>query len=164
MRNQKGITLIALVITIIVLLILAGVTIAMLTGENGILTNANKSSSSNAYYGADEQMKLAYMSVRAEIMAQTVADSRYSPVDHIEDLADVVRKDLNIPASTATKVGNWTVSASGSIITIRYDDNKIYEKTIDANTPKQNGYVIGKITVYDAANGDAQYAKYDFDQ
>ena len=33
--NQKGITLIALVITIIVLLILAGVTIAMLTGENG---------------------------------------------------------------------------------------------------------------------------------
>ena len=32
--NQKGITLIALVITIIVLLILAGVSIAMLTGEN----------------------------------------------------------------------------------------------------------------------------------
>lgn len=33
-RKQKGITLIALVITIIVLLILAGVSIAMLTGEN----------------------------------------------------------------------------------------------------------------------------------
>ena len=43
MRNQKGITLIALVITIIVLLILAGVSIAMLTGENGILTRANDS-------------------------------------------------------------------------------------------------------------------------
>ena len=36
----KGITLIALVITIIVLLILAGVSIAMLTGQNGILTQA----------------------------------------------------------------------------------------------------------------------------
>ena len=36
--NNKGITLIALVITIIVLLILAGVSIAMLTGKNGILT------------------------------------------------------------------------------------------------------------------------------
>lgn len=33
-KNEKGITLIALVITIIVLLILAGVTIATLTGEN----------------------------------------------------------------------------------------------------------------------------------
>ena len=43
LRNTKGITLIALVITIIVLLILAGVSIAMLTGDNGIITQANKS-------------------------------------------------------------------------------------------------------------------------
>ena len=42
MKNNKGITLIALVITIIVLLILAGVSIAMLTGENGILNQASK--------------------------------------------------------------------------------------------------------------------------
>lgn len=40
MKNNKGITLIALVITIIVLLILAGVAIAMLTGENSILVRA----------------------------------------------------------------------------------------------------------------------------
>ena len=43
MKNEKsqGITLIALVITIIVLLILAGISIATLTGENGVLTKAN---------------------------------------------------------------------------------------------------------------------------
>lgn len=41
-KEKKGITLIALVITIIVLLILAGVTIATLTGENGILTQAQR--------------------------------------------------------------------------------------------------------------------------
>ena len=40
--KNKGITLIALVITIIVLLILAGVTIATLTGPNGILTQAQE--------------------------------------------------------------------------------------------------------------------------
>ena len=40
-KSNNGITLIALVITIIVLLILAGVSIAMLTGENGILKQAN---------------------------------------------------------------------------------------------------------------------------
>ena len=40
--KNKGITLIALVITIIVLLILAGISIAMLTGENGILTKADE--------------------------------------------------------------------------------------------------------------------------
>ena len=41
-REENGITLIALIVTIIVLLILVGVTIATLTGENGILTQAQK--------------------------------------------------------------------------------------------------------------------------
>ena len=42
MKGEKGITLIALVITIIVLLILAGITISALSGDNGILTNASR--------------------------------------------------------------------------------------------------------------------------
>ncbi len=41
LKSTNGITLIALVITVIVLLILAGVTIATLTGDNGILTRAS---------------------------------------------------------------------------------------------------------------------------
>ena len=44
LKASNGITLIALVITIIVLLILAGVSIATLTGENGILTKAQEAS------------------------------------------------------------------------------------------------------------------------
>ena len=42
-QKQAGITLIALVITIIVLLILAGVSIAILTNNNGIIENARNS-------------------------------------------------------------------------------------------------------------------------
>lgn len=49
-KFQKGITLIALVITIIVLLILAGVTISMLTGENGIL-NQSQRATTETYHG-----------------------------------------------------------------------------------------------------------------
>ena len=41
MRNQKGITLVALVITIIVLLILAGVSISLVLGQNGVLNQAS---------------------------------------------------------------------------------------------------------------------------
>ena len=44
LEKTKGITLIALVITIIVLLILAGITIASITGENGILRKSTKCS------------------------------------------------------------------------------------------------------------------------
>lgn len=58
MKNQKGITLIALVITIIVLLILAGVAIAMLSGENGILTKAKTSSIATSITNAKESIGL----------------------------------------------------------------------------------------------------------
>ena len=39
-NKSRGITLIALVVTIIILLILAGISISMLTGQNGILNRA----------------------------------------------------------------------------------------------------------------------------
>ena len=59
LREQKGITLVALVITIIVLLILAGVTIAALSGDNGILTNASKSQQENALGNAKDLVSMA---------------------------------------------------------------------------------------------------------
>ena len=58
-QTNKGITLIALVITIIVLLILAGVTIATLTGDNGILTQANNAKERTEQAEKDEKNDLA---------------------------------------------------------------------------------------------------------
>ncbi len=60
-RKSKGITLIALVITIIVLLILAGVSIATLTGENGILTRAREATEKTEEATEEEQRKLAML-------------------------------------------------------------------------------------------------------
>ena len=57
-KTSKGITLIALVITIIVLLILAGVSIAMLTGENGILTQAQNAKNRTAEAETQERADL----------------------------------------------------------------------------------------------------------
>ena len=57
MKVSNGITLIALVITIIVLLILAGVAIATLTGDNGILTQANNAKKQTTEAEALERVK-----------------------------------------------------------------------------------------------------------
>lgn len=53
-KEQKGITLVALVITIIVLLILAGVTIAMVLGDNGIINRANEAKTKTEQSQKDE--------------------------------------------------------------------------------------------------------------
>ena len=42
MKKEKGITLIALVVTIVVLIILAGISISVLSGDNGIINQAKK--------------------------------------------------------------------------------------------------------------------------
>ena len=58
-QGQLGITLIALVITMVVLLILAGVSIAMLTGNNGILTQAKLAKEKTALAKEEEEKQLA---------------------------------------------------------------------------------------------------------
>jgi flagellar basal body-associated protein FliL len=58
MKNQNGITLIALVITIILLLILAGVTISTVAGDNGILSKAKESSEKNKRATLEEEAQM----------------------------------------------------------------------------------------------------------
>ncbi|MCI8636934.1 MAG: hypothetical protein HFJ36_03645 [Clostridia bacterium] len=65
-KENKGITLVALVITIIVLLILAGVAIATLTGENGILNKAQQSKNNTTLAQIEEEVKIAYNVVQTD--------------------------------------------------------------------------------------------------
>lgn len=65
-RTQQGITLIALVVTIVVLLILAAVSISMLTGENGIITQAQNSKEQSDIGYEKEQIDLAYSAAKTK--------------------------------------------------------------------------------------------------
>lgn len=64
--NSSGITLIALVVTVIVLLILAGISIAMLSGDNGILKRATDAKENTGISQIQEQINLAYHSALVE--------------------------------------------------------------------------------------------------
>jgi type II secretory pathway pseudopilin PulG len=58
LKGQKGITLVALVITIIVLLILAGITISLTIGQGGILDTAQKAGQNYVQAAKDENSQL----------------------------------------------------------------------------------------------------------
>ena len=58
LKKQKGITLIALVVTIVVLLILAGVTISLLLDENGIITKSKDARNANRSGAIKEEITL----------------------------------------------------------------------------------------------------------
>lgn len=75
LKEQKGITLVALVITIIVLLILAGVTIAALSGPNGILSNASQATEDTAVSEAKEAVTTAINTILTNQYAEVATDN-----------------------------------------------------------------------------------------
>ena len=118
-KTNKGITLIALVITIIVLLILAGVTIAMLTGDNGILTKANNSKNETAKATAKEK-------VQTEVMASYGTDGKINLDQLNKNLQNISgikyngsaisdsNKIASLPATVTVDGYNVTIEANGT--------------------------------------------------
>ena len=130
-KTSNGITLIALVITIIVLLILAGVVIATLTGDNGILTKARTAQTTTNEKDEEEQIKIGY--------------SEYL-------IADQTGKQADFKVSGATVTGNkgdWKIKFGktgkeyyfdGDTITnietnqtLKVGDYVDYDPTLEAN-------------------------------
>ena len=61
-KDNKGITLIALIVTVIVLIILAGVSISMLTGENGLIGRTGLAKMSTEFASYKEELEQWKMS------------------------------------------------------------------------------------------------------
>lgn len=126
MRNQRGITLIALVITIIVLLILAGVSIAMLTGDNGILSNAQRSSKETAVANAKEKIATQINEAMTEYYANVYVDNGSNTIAKSID-AELTqyasgKKDDGGATITYTKATDVTVDNAEGTITVTYQD------------------------------------------
>ena len=93
--NNKGITLIALVITIIVLLILAGVTIATLTGENGILTRASEAQIKTRIEQVREQVNLWNTEKEIARQTNTTATSEETFLQNLKDTGIVDESEID---------------------------------------------------------------------
>ena len=102
-KDNRGITLIALVITIIVLLILAGISIAMLTGENGILTQANKTKIDESHGAVKEGILLEYGDYKIDAVANNVEKTfikflsdKAVIADNVVDVEKLIGKKLEL--------------------------------------------------------------------
>ena len=114
-NNQKGITLVALVITIIVLLILAGITIAALSGENGILVRARESKYASDISSAKELVILGIN----ECITDYYAD-KY--VSNTSSVGEKTIQEYIIENIQSTQASSVIASASDSTITTNVTD------------------------------------------
>ena len=106
-KNEKGITLVALVITIIVLLILAGVTLSMVMGDSGIFGKANSAKEKTQLSNAEETIKLAVLENKVKSVSGDAALTN-------EKLKEEIAKKLTeqgyaVSGSTVTYYGDKTI-------------------------------------------------------
>lgn len=91
--NNKGVSLVALVITIIVLLILAGITLTFAFGDNGIITKAKNAKRQTEIAQAEETINLKISELQAEKDGQATIDD----IDEIaQKNSDITIKGKNI--------------------------------------------------------------------
>ncbi len=141
-KNQNGVTLIALAVTIIVMLILAGATMATLNGENGLLTQSRKAAAANTEASVKEKMNTAFTSVSMEVQMQSASNPAYSAEAKIGDYLQVVAEQLGKADAYTISTGNNTAGKNPGDLTkgiftvylVTEDGNKhyIYIDYIDA--------------------------------
>ena len=138
-KSSKGITLIALVITIIVLLILAAVSIATLTGENGILTRAQDAKTNTEIAEEKEAIGIAYNGVMTDNLGTGVE-------------AKALENELRSNGYTnATAVDN-----GDGTITVTFESGRSYTIDADGNIsdPEEANIIASMIIVGDEVTTD----------
>ena len=141
-KASKGITLIALVITIIVLLILAAISIATLTGENGILGKANTAKKETEKASAKEKVQVAVMGSYGNDgnINNSVLKANLDNVEGIvKSTIPLEIKDETYPFEVTVDGYQVKIEKNGKVTVIRESD----EETI--NPPEEKPLVPGEI-------------------
>ena len=140
--NKNGITLIALVITIIILLILAGVSIAMLTGQNGILSQAQNAKNKTEQAQKEEELILKDY--------EDMINGNYIEIKQVTD------ENPGVLEGNGTETDPYTINSIEDLVFFSYDvregnnyENKIVNlgTSLDFNSDKS--YVDANRTNYE---------------
>ena len=178
LKINKGITLIALVITIIVLLILAGVAIATLTGDNGIIAKAQQAKMQNDKANEKEQIDLAVLASKINNDASIDKKTLRKELDGISNLIESgipTSDEYSFPLILVGKTGTEYEIDEDANVSEKIDYSEVVVPTITAtgnlankpnikevregNIPIPEGYnyikgdKIGGAVITDAASG-----------
>ena len=124
--GKRGITLIALVITIIVLLILAGVSIATLTGDNGILTRANDARTSTEIGEEREKVELSAVGALAKDNGGEIKRNYLN-----DELASYIGTEGTDYTLSESETAPFVVTYSDSGRSYLIDENGIVSEYVD---------------------------------
>ena len=169
-KKERGITLIALVITIIVLLILAGISIAMLSGDNGILNRAVQAKEATRGGEVQETVRLVATNnagvdyiggtkqTRAEVISQLHRDGKLtdSEVETLKESNEIVIGGIKIDFSVLGSISN----AKTLVQAFKDGEIKVGDYITNYNSTLNNANATASLTTEETGfNGGTQTYK-----
>ena len=156
-KEERAITLIALVVTIIVLLILAGVSISMLTGQNGILNRANEAKSSTEVAQTEETLQVSVMEAMSQGLGKIMADNLKTALNNNVGAGKYEFSEENEICTVKIGEKSWDISTSGQI----QKSLPSSPKGLEADTPIKNPATYGNNAQATADGAGKSFAKPD---
>ena len=136
-KEEKGITLIALVITIVILLILVSVSIAMLTGNNGILTQAKLAKENTQAAKEEEENKLSNNNEYINVQTGNAVPGKIVSETKKDNYVDINGDKATVPAGfTVSKISEEQKVSEGLVI---YDIPESDIENVEWTTKNEDG-------------------------
>ena len=124
--KEKGVTLVALVVTIVVLLILAGVTINLVVGQNGLISRAKEAANATNKAGLKEKIDMALTDYEIE----RLTNSNITFKEYVENNKEQIGiGDFKIIDENPSEDVQFIGSLDGKIIVMKTDGSYVLTKS-----------------------------------
>lgn len=141
-KEQKGITLVALVITIIVLLILAGVSISLVVGQDGVLGRAQNAVSSTEQATAEQEIQLSMAEAQMEYMNAWTGNQAVKPREYYSQLKYYTN---NCTSAVSVDVAPESANSDNMIVTYLSKSNVTYTAKFNCTQANKTFVIEAKV-------------------
>ena len=146
MKKEKGITLVSLVVTIIILIILAGVSINLTLGKNGIITIAKQAKENTELAKIEEETGLNELYMQIEAEGGTTGDISYDAIAKLTEfktaIADYIEEAGGVKPEETADAATFRESIKGIVKEATKDATATADNITQGKTAYVNGIQI----------------------
>ena len=145
-RSKKGITMVSLVVTIIILIILAGISINITLGDNGLITIAKKAKENMELEQIEKQSKLNELYTQIEINDSLLGNTNFDFIERINEfkkkIAEYIEQAGGIKPEYTASVETFGERILGIVKEVTKDATALPEDITIGKTAYVNGEKI----------------------
>ena len=156
-KKQKGVTLVALLVTIIVLIILAGISINLLLGDNGIITIAKKAKENTELAKIEEETELNELYAQLETEGSNSGNLPYDSIAKLTEFKTAIANAIDEAGGIKPDITAETSVFADNIKGIVKEVTKNATATADNISEGKTAWVNGELITGTGKDNETNY-------